>query len=156
MTASEIIRSSYFENASITVICLNSLMMVMDDPTVEEPNPVFKMAETVFLGLYTVEMVLKIIGMGFYFSENAYIKDGWNILDFVIVVLSLPTLFVTAGGIESQIDIEKLELEGAQSVSGFNIGSLRAFRVLRPLKTISSVKGLKVLMNALISALPLL
>lgn len=106
MTASEIIRSSYFENASITVICLNSLMMVMDDPTVEEPNPVFKMAETVFLGLYTVEMVLKIIGMGFYFSENAYIKDGWNILDFVIVVLSLPTLFVTAGGIESQIDIE--------------------------------------------------
>lgn len=38
----------------------------------------------------------------------------------------------------------------------FNAKGLRVFRVMRPLKTISSVKGLKVIITAVISALPLL
>ena len=40
--------------------------------------------------------------------------------------------------------------------SSVNLSVLRAFRVLRPLRTISSVEGLRVLVTALISALPLL
>ena len=39
---------------------------------------------------------------------------------------------------------------------GGGLAALRSFRVLRPLRTISSVKGLKLLMGALISAIPLL
>ena len=31
-------------------------------------------------------MVLKIVGMGFIFNKKAYLKDPWNILDFVIVM----------------------------------------------------------------------
>lgn len=31
-------------------------------------------------------MVLKIIGMGFIFNKQSYLRDYWNILDFVIVV----------------------------------------------------------------------
>ena len=48
-------------------------------------------------------MVLKLVGMGFYFSENAYIKDGWNILDFVsvAVLLRLQFPFASAGFINS-------------------------------------------------------
>lgn len=40
--------------------------------------------------------------------------------------------------------------------SGSEISGLRAFRVLRPLKTITSIKGLKVLISALFAAMPLL
>jgi len=42
--------------------------------------------------IYTCEMCLKIIGKGFIFGKNAYLKDHFNILDFIIVVTSwLPT-----------------------------------------------------------------
>ena len=154
MIASAIITSPIFENISITVIVLNSFIMMLDDPTRLEPDPFFENIENVFLGLYSVEMVLKIVGMGFYFSENAYIKDSWNILDFVIVTTSLPTALMSAS--ETVRPIEEIELEGEPDSGGFSVGAFRAFRVLRPLKTISSVKGLKVLMNALFSAIPLL
>jgi len=39
---------------------------------------------------------------------------------------------------------------------GFSLNSLRAFRVLRPLRTITSIKGLKILVQSLIAAFPLL
>ena len=42
--------------------------------------------ETVFLILYTIEMGLKILALGIYFSPNAYLRDYWNILDFVIII----------------------------------------------------------------------
>lgn len=85
--------------------------------------------------------------MGFIFGKTAYLKDSFNILDFIIVLSSLAALgdepppATSAAGEEDP---------------GFSMASLRAFRVLRPLRTVSSVKGLKVLMVALISALPLL
>ena len=100
-------------------------------------------SENVFLALYSVEMILKILGMGFVFGSNAYLRDSWNVLDFLIVISSYPTLFQKAS-------------KSGQESSAFNLGSMRAFRVLRPLKTISSIQGLKVLMNALISAINLL
>lgn len=53
-----------------------------------------------FLILYTTEMVLKILGLGFIFGKNSYLKDSWNVLDFVIVVTSLMTVF---GGSEEEV-----------------------------------------------------
>lgn len=82
-------------------------------------------------------MCLKILGMGFIFSKNAYLRDLWNILDFVIVVTAyLPYIF--------------------SSNSGINLSSLRSLRVLRPLRTISSVKALRNILKALFSAMRLL
>ena len=45
-------------------------------------------------------MVLKILGLGFIFGKNSYLKDSWNVLDFVIVVTSLMTVF---GGSEEEV-----------------------------------------------------
>ncbi len=41
-----------------------------------------------FLGFYTVEMILKIIGLGFVFNKGSYLRDPWNLLDFIIVTSS--------------------------------------------------------------------
>lgn len=101
-------------------------------------------AENVFIILYTVEMMVKIFGLGFLFGPNAYLKESWNILDFVIVVTSYTSYFESAAE------------DGAAASSSFSLSGLRAFRVTRPLKTISSIKGLKVLMQALFQAMPLL
>jgi hypothetical protein len=61
-------------------------------------------------------MVLKILGMGFILNENSYLRDGWNIIDFVVVVVGYVQLF--------------------SEDSNINLGGLRTFRVLRPLRSI--------------------
>jgi len=44
--------------------------------------------------VYTAEMFLKIIGMGFIFTKNAYLKDSMNILDISIVISAwIPVFF---------------------------------------------------------------
>jgi hypothetical protein len=76
-------------------------------------------------------MSLKIIAFGFFFSSKAYLKDPWNILDFIIVSTSLLPLVINLG---------------------FSVNSLRAIRVLRPLKTITKVKSLKMIVSTLFYA----
>jgi Ion transport protein len=43
--------------------------------------------DDVFLGLYTIEMILKILGQGFLFNQGAYMRDTWNLIDFVVVMV---------------------------------------------------------------------
>jgi len=78
-------------------------------------------------------MVLKILGYGFLFGKTPYIRDAWNILDFVIVLSGYATLINEMGD-------KNGDEESAVSLTG-----LRVFRVMRPLKSISSIRGLKVL-----------
>ena len=73
-------------------------------------------------------MVLKIFAFGLVFPSKAYLRDPWNVLDFVIVITSLMPLV---------IDLN------------FSVNSLRAIRVLRPLKTITKVKALKMIVSTL-------
>jgi hypothetical protein len=125
-----IIGTSLFDNGTTLVILVNSVMMMLNNPTDANPDPIFEEAETIFLILYTGEMVLKIIGMGFIFGEGVYLKDSFNILDFVIVMSSLIALGDPPAEATGGLDEED---------PGFSMASLRAFRVLRPLRTISSI-----------------
>ena len=44
----------------------------------------------IFSVIFTIEACIKIIAMGFYFgSPNCYLKDGWNWLDFSVVITKL-------------------------------------------------------------------
>ncbi|CAI2364628.1 unnamed protein product [Moneuplotes crassus] len=132
----KIVSSPIFEGASLAVIVLNSLFMALEDPTDESSNNDFKVLDNVFLGLYTLEMVLKILGNGFIFPKNSYLRESWNILDFVIVISGYLPMFLSSNSTDLKV--------------------LRAFRVLRPLRTISGIEGLKMLVSALISAIPML
>jgi hypothetical protein len=50
--------------------------------------------ELIFLILYTIEMALKIIGLGFILNKGSYLRDAWNVLDFVIVISAyIPIIF---------------------------------------------------------------
>jgi Ion transport protein len=42
--------------------------------------------EPVFMGIFTVEMCTKIIAMGFVLHPDSYLRNPWNIMDFVVVV----------------------------------------------------------------------
>ena len=73
-------------------------------------------------------MVLKIFALGFLFNKGSYLRDLWNIMDFVIVVTSLLPMMMTLN---------------------FSISALRAIRVLRPLRTITKIKALKMIIRTL-------
>ena len=94
LAVNQIISTSLFDNCTILVIMVNTLVMTIDDSAVNDnPNPFFAIAEKVFLYLYTLEMIMKIVGMGFIFGKDSYLRDSWNILDFLIVITSWPNEF---------------------------------------------------------------
>ena len=46
----------------------------------------------IFSGIYTMEMVMKILSRGFIFHTHAYLRDRWNWLDFIVVLLGYGVL----------------------------------------------------------------
>ncbi|EPQ04076.1 Sodium channel protein type 10 subunit alpha [Myotis brandtii] len=84
--------------------------------------------EYVFTVIYTFEALIKIVAGGFCLNEFTYLRDPWNWLDFSVITLAY---------ISTMTDL--------QGISG-----LRTFRVLRALKTVSVIPGLKVIVGALI------
>jgi hypothetical protein len=48
---------------------------------------------TIISMFFVGEAVIKIISMGFVIGEDTYLKDTWNILDFVIVFSSILNWF---------------------------------------------------------------
>merc|ERR1719167_205302 len=83
---------------------------------------------------------MKIIAQGFFQHQNAYLRNGWNILDFTIVIIGVVSTILSTMKIEQ-----------------FDVKALRAFRVLRPLRLVSGVPSLQVVLNSIIMAMiPLL
>ncbi|KAL3321146.1 Voltage-dependent L-type calcium channel subunit alpha-1C [Cichlidogyrus casuarinus] len=98
---------------------------------------VLEYMENVFVYVFTVETVLKIIAYGLVLHPTAYLKNFWNILDFAIVVTGL--------------------LDYAMQSFKMNVKAMRAFRVLRPLRLVSGMPSLQVVLNSILMALvPLL
>jgi hypothetical protein len=85
-----------------------------------------------------LEFVLKVIAMGFAMDSGSYLDEGWNWIDFFVVVSSA-----------LQQVMQLMEVEGG---GGKALSALRAFRLLRPLKLVSSIPSLKLLLSTLINS----
>uniref|UniRef100_A0A8C9TP71 Voltage-dependent L-type calcium channel subunit alpha n=1 Tax=Scleropages formosus TaxID=113540 RepID=A0A8C9TP71_SCLFO len=116
--------------------------------------------EYAFLIIFTIETFLKIIAYGLVMHQNAYVRNGWNMLDFVIVVIGLFSVVL-----EFLTKDKESDTAGSNSAAhghggkpgGFDVKALRAFRVLRPLRLVSGVPSLQVVLNSIIKAMvPLL
>ncbi|KAM7378876.1 hypothetical protein PAMP_004470 [Pampus punctatissimus] len=83
-----------------------------------------------FTAIYTFESAIKIFARGFCIVPFTFLRDPWNWLDFSVIVMAYVTEFVDLG----------------------NVSALRTFRVLRALKTISVIPGLKTIVGALIQS----
>ncbi|XP_076224247.1 ca[2+]-channel protein alpha[[1]] subunit D isoform X7 [Nomia melanderi] len=103
-------------------------------------NQYLEKIEYIFLVIFTVECVMKIIAYGFVAHPGAYLRNGWNILDFSIVVIGMVSTVLAM-----------------LMKEGFDVKALRAFRVLRPLRLVSGVPSLQVVLNSILRAMiPLL
>ena len=69
---------------------------------------------------FILEATMKILTQGLISHKNAYLRDGWNIVDFIIVLSSI-----------FEIVISLLEND---NIPEFNY--LRTFRVIRPLRSV--------------------
>lgn len=49
-------------------------------------NELVENAEVVFNSLFIAEFLLKTMAMGFVLGKGSYLRDGWNVLDFIVVV----------------------------------------------------------------------
>ncbi|NXD29804.1 CAC1S protein, partial [Spelaeornis formosus] len=123
------------------------LPMPEDDTNIA--NSSLEKIEYAFLIFFAIEAMLKIIAYGFLFHTDAYLRNGWNVLDFSIVTLGLITMTL------EQVNLKQAGPSGGKG--GFDVKALRAFRVLRPLRLVSGVPSLQVVLNSIIKAMvPLL
>ncbi|XP_056104504.1 calcium channel, voltage-dependent, L type, alpha 1D subunit, a isoform X13 [Rhinichthys klamathensis goyatoka] len=116
--------------------------------------------EYAFLIIFTIETFLKIIAYGLVMHQNAYVRNGWNMLDFVIVVIGLFSVvleLLTKDGEKEIVGTHPPVHGHGGKPGGFDVKALRAFRVLRPLRLVSGVPSLQVVLNSIIKAMvPLL
>nr|XP_023691497.1 sodium channel protein type 4 subunit alpha B-like isoform X3 [Paramormyrops kingsleyae] len=109
----------------MVTILSNCVFMTMSNPPAWS-----KTVEYVFTGIYTFEATIKILSRGFCIGSFTFLRDPWNWLDFMVITMAYVTEFVDLG----------------------NVSALRTFRVLRALKTITVIPGLKTIVGALIQS----
>mmetsp|Transcript_43521 Transcript_43521/g.105631 ORF Transcript_43521/g.105631 Transcript_43521/m.105631 type:complete len:2203 (+) Transcript_43521:102-6710(+) len=124
-----------FDNMILLAILVNCLFMALNPPF----ENLERESDTVFVAVFTLEMTLKMIALGFIFERAAFLRSAWNWLDFVVVVTGLMTIYVRAMAGESGLDA---------------VSAVRAVRLLRPLRTINRIPGMRVLVRSLLDAIP--
>ncbi|XP_063733824.1 sodium channel, voltage-gated, type I like, alpha b isoform X2 [Eleginops maclovinus] len=116
---------SMFSMLIMFTILTNCAFMTLSNPPEWAKN-----VEYTFTGIYTFESLIKILARGFCVGKFTFLRDPWNWLDFSVILMAYITEFVNLG----------------------NVSALRTFRVLRALKTISVIPGLKTIVGALIQS----
>uniref|UniRef100_A0A803T5F4 Voltage-dependent N-type calcium channel subunit alpha n=1 Tax=Anolis carolinensis TaxID=28377 RepID=A0A803T5F4_ANOCA len=134
-----IVNMRYFEMVILMVIALSSIALAAEDPVqAESPrNEALKYLDYIFTGVFTFEMVIKMIDLGLLLHPGSYFRDLWNILDFIVVSGAL-VAFAFSGNKGKDIN---------------TIKSLRVLRVLRPLKTIKRLPKLKAVFDCVVNSL---
>lgn len=113
------VEGKIFQNTILCVIVFNSIILGLQtsQAIMNACGDVLGILDTVCLGIFIIEMLLKMVANKFI----GYFKDGWNWFDFIIILLSL--------------------LSGMAVLSSFRV--LRVFRVFRSLKSLRTLRSLR-------------
>ncbi|CAF97224.1 unnamed protein product, partial [Tetraodon nigroviridis] len=126
ITCHKIVNHNIFTNLILFFILLSSISLAAEDPVKYDSsrNQILGYADHVFTGLFTIEIILKMTAYGAFLHKGSFCRNYFNILDLVVVSVSL----ISSGIQSSAINVVKI---------------LRVLRVLRPLRAINRAKGLK-------------
>ncbi|XP_037703377.1 sodium channel protein type 5 subunit alpha isoform X2 [Choloepus didactylus] len=136
-TCYRIVEHSWFETFIIFMILLSSGALAFEDIYLEERKTIkvlLEYADKMFTYIFVLEMLLKWVAYGF----KKYFTNAWCWLDFLIVDVSLISLVANTLGFAEMGPIK----------------SLRTLRALRPLRALSRFEGMRVVVNALVGAIP--
>lgn len=128
----------HFDNFILACILLSSICMAIDTP-LRNPGDTFtqilRTLDTVFSVIFIGEMLVKLVALGvLLWSPTSYLLNGWNVLDGIVVIVSIVDLFST-------------------SSTGF-LKTLRILRAFRPLRVIARNQNLKVVVTTIFRSLP--
>uniref|UniRef100_A0A4W5QW90 Sodium channel protein n=1 Tax=Hucho hucho TaxID=62062 RepID=A0A4W5QW90_9TELE len=132
-----IVEHNYFETFIIFMILMSSGALAFEDIYIEQRRTIkiiLEYADQVFTYVFIIEMLLKWVAYGF----KAYFTNAWCWLDFLILDVSLISLTANILGYAELVPIK----------------SLRKLRALRPLRALSRFEGMRVVVNALVGAIP--
>ncbi|XP_032090833.1 sodium channel protein type 5 subunit alpha-like [Thamnophis elegans] len=107
------------------VVLVNCVFMALNNPPTDGNT-----TEIIFTSLYTAEFVIKVVARGFVCNEFTYLRDPWNVLDFFVLIMTYVAFNQKFG----------------------SISALRIFRILRTLKAVSVIPGLKVIISSLLQS----
>jgi voltage-dependent calcium channel L type alpha-1D len=134
-----IVTWEYFDSIIITIIVISSVVLAIDNPLNDPKGDlaiVLSYIDLCITIIFAAELVMKVIAYGFIINgEDSYLRNGWNVLDFFIVVISVVSLATSSDR------LAKLK-------------ALRTFRVLKPLRVLGKNENLKLAINSLIRSLP--
>ncbi|KAM9314885.1 voltage-dependent T-type calcium channel subunit alpha-1I [Pholidichthys leucotaenia] len=136
-----IIAHKLFDYVVLVFIFLNCITVALERPKILHGSleRVFlTISNYIFTAIFVGEMTLKVVSMGLYLGEKAYLRSSWNILDGFLVFVSLIDIVVSMAG-------------GAKILGVLRV--LRLLRTLRPLRVISRAPGLKLVVETLITSL---
>ena len=126
----------WFDPFILFVIIANCSSMAWEsplDPPGTSKADLIDVLEIIYLYVFTVELLSKVLAYGFVMHPHSYLRDAWCQLDFVVVSLAwLPILFPSFG----------------------NYSVIRSVRALRPLRALKRVPGMPVLISSIMAAMP--
>ncbi|XP_039643852.1 voltage-dependent T-type calcium channel subunit alpha-1G isoform X9 [Perca fluviatilis] len=138
---SKIINHGMFDHIVLVIIFLNCITIAMERPHITTVERIFlKLSNYIFTAIFVAEMTIKIVALGWCFGNKAYLRSSWNILDGMLVMISVIDILV------SLISNSGTKILGMLRV-------LRLLRTLRPLRVISRAPGLKLVVETLMSSL---
>ncbi|XP_077461278.1 voltage-dependent T-type calcium channel subunit alpha-1I isoform X1 [Stigmatopora argus] len=136
-----IIAHKLFDYVVLVFIFLNCITVALERPRILQGSLerlLLTLSNYVFTAIFVAEMTLKVVSMGLYLGEAAYLRSSWNVLDGFLVFVSLIDIVVSMAG-------------GAKILGVLRV--LRLLRTLRPLRVISRAPGLKLVVETLITSL---
>uniref|UniRef100_A0A7N5ZVZ6 Voltage-dependent T-type calcium channel subunit alpha n=1 Tax=Anabas testudineus TaxID=64144 RepID=A0A7N5ZVZ6_ANATE len=139
----KIITHKMFDHVVLVIIFLNCITIAMERPRIDPTSAeriFLTLSNYIFTAIFVAEMTVKIVALGWCFGDKAYLRSSWNILDGMLVMISVIDILV------SLISNSGTKILGMLRV-------LRLLRTLRPLRVISRAPGLKLVVETLMSSL---
>uniref|UniRef100_A0A8B9ZHD4 Calcium voltage-gated channel subunit alpha1 H n=1 Tax=Anas platyrhynchos TaxID=8839 RepID=A0A8B9ZHD4_ANAPL len=139
----KVIAHKMFDHVVLVFIFLNCITIALERPDIDPHSTerVFlSVSNYIFTAIFVAEMMVKVVALGFFSGENTYLQSSWNVLDGVLVFVSIIDIIVSMAS------------AGGAKILGV-LRVLRLLRTLRPLRVISRAPGLKLVVETLISSL---
>uniref|UniRef100_A0A4X2L0E2 Calcium voltage-gated channel subunit alpha1 H n=1 Tax=Vombatus ursinus TaxID=29139 RepID=A0A4X2L0E2_VOMUR len=143
VTCQKVIAHKMFDHVVLVFIFLNCITIALERPDID-PNSTervfLSVSNYIFTAIFVAEMMVKVVALGFFSGENSYLQSSWNVLDGLLVFVSIIDIIVSMAS------------AGGAKILGI-LRVLRLLRTLRPLRVISRAPGLKLVVETLISSL---
>ncbi|TTF71948.1 Voltage-dependent T-type calcium channel subunit alpha-1H [Bagarius yarrelli] len=139
----KIISHRMFDHIVLVFIFLNCITIALERPDIQPHSMerVFlSVSNYIFTVIFVAEMTVKVVSMGMYVGPGSYLQSSWNVLDGLLVFVSIVDILVS------------LASSGGNRILGI-LRVLRLLRTLRPLRVISRAPGLKLVVETLITSL---